>query len=97
MAAAAGERTSKTKPLRDQSFKLTDAVGRAGRAVTESAAELSIGSFKVASNLFIGVAEGVAKNLTTAVSDSADCAQRGVDRFFSALDSSAGGNAEKNG
>ena len=75
----------KTKTARDEAFKLTEAVGRALRAFTDATAEVSIGGLKLASEMAVDFAENVAKTVGTAVSEPANIAQRGVDRFFSTL------------
>ena len=72
---------------RKKTFKLTERVGRVARAGAEAATEVSVGAVRVAADLVTGVAQSVADNINTTVTDTADLAQRGVDRFFSVLDS----------
>jgi len=84
------EPASKTDSAKDAAFKATEATGRFVSACTNSAAELSIGTAKVFSNLFIGIAESFAENISKAATDSADTAQRSVDRFFTGLKTDSG-------
>ena len=72
---------------RKRSAKLTERAGRVARAGAEAATEVSVGVVRVAADLFTGVAQSVADNINATVSDTADLAQRGVNRFFSVLDS----------
>src|SRR5258708_36310733 len=81
------ERSSKLDSIQDDSLKATEAAGRLARACTEAGSELAIGSLRMFSDLFIGVAEGVAENISKAVTDSTDTAQRSADRFFTGLKS----------
>jgi hypothetical protein len=80
---------------RKRSFKLTERAGRVARASAEAATEVSVGAVRVAADLVTGVAQSVADNINSTVSDTADLAQRGVDRFFSVLDSARDGDEDE--
>lgn len=70
---------------RDDGFKLTDAVGRTLRALTDAATEAAISSLRVAGDIAINVAENLANNLADAVVAPANIAQKVIDRFRSTL------------
>lgn len=93
MPTKKSDTTSKVESVKEGAFKATEAAGRIASACTESVAELSIGTVRTFSNLFIDVAEGVSKNVSKAVTDSADTAQRTVDKFLTGLKSDAGKEA----
>jgi hypothetical protein len=80
------EPTSTRQSLRDQSFRFTDAIGRLIRASTEAATEVTIGVVRATTGVVSGVTQSVADNINTSVSDFTGIAQKGIDRFFSALD-----------
>lgn len=93
-AETSSTRGTKEK-IRQQSVDLTGRLGSVVQAGTEAATEVAVGTVRVATNSFTMLAQSVGDNFSTVAKEATKVAQRGIDRFFSVLDSFATDSEKK--
>jgi hypothetical protein len=86
---------SVTETFRSGSTRVIDLMGRLAGAMAEATGEVTVGTLRATGDFAANLAEGVANTVNTAVTDSADVAKRGADRFFDRLEKDDGDEGGK--